>query len=775
MDSPATPLPKLNLLDAATAPTIKAAAHGYLDAGFNPLPIPKGQKHPDIEGWQNIRTTHDLIDLWYANPKYVGVSIRPGALGDNTLILDFDDRLSYEAFCAAFPALIETHTERSGSGKGWHKFYRVKRLPQISTSKLKREIVVDGQKTHIELFWDSGQIVVAPSLHPSGNYYTVEKALPVLELDNLDDVIEWIYSLAPEDERATAPTEPQRQAIPTKPGAHTLYAQKALDGMSADVARLTSVENDFQNDTCYKAVWKGAHYVARGDATEADLKQRFQSAMQDNGYIGAFGYTKFKKTFESAFNSGFHDNAYVPKCYQEKPKHERRNVLRTTTARIPVVAQHAPELPYEPPAPLTMWQAGRYMCVCPEYVVIHRLIVHDNLAADFTAAQLAESAWVSPTTAQKWIDATLRWRLISELTANFQGIEDNPPIPGKNAVNSTRGRKAVHYRLTPALADGMIHKALPDHVQELMEAPDPGVIYGEESEAAGVVDSGALETVSSASAATLDALEVTARAERAASRKAAEIEQRAELDMTPLPADELHCSVRATRTLLIETLWATDPTRVWTHGEYMWVAGTKKGNVSKLIAKSDKIMPAASPTFVSVTFANGNAHAAMQAACRAEHGAPAAWLDGNGEVISGFGRTVPADAAGGLINVGKVYVRRESAGSAWTPPEEKAKQEELPMQEPTEEAKLKAKQARARSVILPRLKGCLLAQGWKYIPGPYGYWERGDQTADNTFEDMVAALLLDYEWAKREQARRQTAEMVNPVLESLGARVKELA
>ena len=223
--------------------------------------------------------------------------------------------------------------ERSGSGKGRHQLVRVKNLPQLPTTKLKRKIVVDGQETSVELFWESGQIVLAPSIHPdTGKPYTVENAAPIVEVDNLDDFIAWVFSIAPDDERADGPREPQRATVDTLAGANQKYAQTAIESMFDDVARQGSFKHDFQNDACNKAAWKAAHYGARGDASYTWTKTIAEKAMRANTYIANASYLQFEKTFDSGWNTGLNDTAYVPKCYQEgfgkkKPKKSVRRRL----------------------------------------------------------------------------------------------------------------------------------------------------------------------------------------------------------------------------------------------------------------------------------------------------------------------------------------------------------------------------------------------------------------------------------------------------------------
>lgn len=444
-----------------------------------------------------------------------------------------------------------------------------------------------------------------------------------------------------------------------------------------------------------------------------------------------------------------------PRPFEIPDTRPLRGVIQARAAATPTTP---PTSQYEcaqnpTPSALTLGEAGLYNLVCPEYTVIHANAVYHGIAEDFTAQLLAELLWWSVDKAQRMIDKTLRWNLIStlenELTADFDTKAIDNSLVSKNAVNSKRGRKTTHYCLTPHLADDMITRLLPDVVQEIMQPSDPGTIYAEEAEAAGVDNPAALEAITRATALTNEADEVAAEAERRALRIARQAQRYAEIDETPFAVDQLPSSVREARTMAIEALIASDPDKVWKHSELMWVAGTTRHNVGALIAKSDRIMPAEQPTLIPVMFDGRAPLLAMEAACKAQHGAPVAWIDREGRTIEGFGPKPPPSAVGGLINVGKKYLRRTVATPALTPidrPEKTA-------HEPTEEGKQRAARSRMRGVILPRLRGCLLARGWKHIPGAYGYWERlgvggiPDRRA-NTFDDMVNALMLDISWAQ---------------------------
>jgi hypothetical protein len=335
-----------------------------------------------------------------------------------------------------------------------------------------------------------------------------------------------------------------------------------------------------------------------------------------------------------------------------------------------------------------------------------------------------------------------------------------------SAERQPRGAaKARHYHLTPELAEYGMSRELGNYAQELMEWGEPDVIVREEMLNAGRDEQEAadLETITQVVARSEEAFIVSADAERAGAKKAREMERLAESDETPFTPNRLAKSVTDLRVQLVEALISTGPEAIWRHAELMWIAGVKRNSVGALIQKSC-YAPAVTPTFKPVPVEGKKLHAAVKKKCVEERGAPVAWLNGRGEVITSFGRAIPPGAQGVLLNLGKKYIRREQARPVAESDESPGVVNEEPVPEaPATEAELalqeqKRGEKRAQREMIPRLRGCIRARGWRYIPGPYGYWERGEHTHTNTWEGMVEALLEDSQWARQEQGRLQAEE-----------------
>ena len=103
-------------------------AEQLIKSGYTPIPL-RG-KVPNVQAWQELRNvTLDKIENWEISNLFQNIGMVCGEASNNTVVIDFDGLVAYEAFVAAFPALAETLTVATGSGNGMHVYYKVDLLP----------------------------------------------------------------------------------------------------------------------------------------------------------------------------------------------------------------------------------------------------------------------------------------------------------------------------------------------------------------------------------------------------------------------------------------------------------------------------------------------------------------------------------------------------------------------------------------------------------------------------------------------------------------------
>lgn len=144
--------------------TALEAAREYATHGFCPVPIPAGQKAPARAGWQKMRISPDDVPSHFNGTGNVGIIT--GEPSGHLHDIDLD---SPEAVFLA-PALLDNTEMVSGRTQRpeSHRWYISEGLPYLKIAdplggKAACIVEVRGGDGH--------QTVVAPSIHPSGDFY----------------------------------------------------------------------------------------------------------------------------------------------------------------------------------------------------------------------------------------------------------------------------------------------------------------------------------------------------------------------------------------------------------------------------------------------------------------------------------------------------------------------------------------------------------------------------------------------------------------------------
>ena len=184
---------KSTIGSAAESKTVYEATRQYADLGFSVIPL-KG-KRPALKSWkgyQQQRATDDDIETWQGQGLLENVGIVCGAVSGNLIVLDLDGAAGYPAFAATFPQLARTFTVATGGGVGRHVYFRVKHLPPSVKA-------MDTPIGNLELCGEGRQVVAAPGIHPvTGNPYQIAIAADILQINDLDDLADWIQSFRPQ-------------------------------------------------------------------------------------------------------------------------------------------------------------------------------------------------------------------------------------------------------------------------------------------------------------------------------------------------------------------------------------------------------------------------------------------------------------------------------------------------------------------------------------------------------------------------------------------------
>ena len=141
-----------------TSSAVLIAVQHYTRQGWQPVPIPHGEKGPRLKGWQDLRLEDADLAKYFAGAMNVGLLLGEPSRG----LVDVDLDCS-QAIAMAEAWMPSTQLVHGRAGKPHsHRWYVCDPIPES-----KRFCDVDGAVL-IELRSNRHQTLVPPSVHPSG-------------------------------------------------------------------------------------------------------------------------------------------------------------------------------------------------------------------------------------------------------------------------------------------------------------------------------------------------------------------------------------------------------------------------------------------------------------------------------------------------------------------------------------------------------------------------------------------------------------------------------
>lgn len=137
----------------------------YLQHGWQPLPVPPGQKAPVLTDWPKLRLTSEQLPHYFSNGINIGLLL--GQASNDLTDIDLDDQ---KAVLLAPEFLPQTNMISGREGAPRSHFWCI--APGAVTKKFLDPVCADRKEaTLVELRSTGAHTLVPPSVHPSGERY----------------------------------------------------------------------------------------------------------------------------------------------------------------------------------------------------------------------------------------------------------------------------------------------------------------------------------------------------------------------------------------------------------------------------------------------------------------------------------------------------------------------------------------------------------------------------------------------------------------------------
>lgn len=280
------------------------AAKKMAEAGWKIFPCCVSSKSPATDhGFKDATNDPVMIDIWcqkyWSNQDEYSIGLATGGM-NGVWVLDIDKKtdgpISLSALVENYGP-IDTATAFTGGG-GFHYVFSCSDSFQVKTKV--------GILPGIDTRGEGGYIIIAPSKHDSGNYYSWEQTEIKETPDWLIDFLEKHNGLKTESQYDEH-SEPQiKDSIKT-----TAYGQKVLDEQCLQIQTAPEGQrNSIINTACCVI----GNYIAGGEINEDHAREMISSAVSING-IAQEEQSKTEKTIESGLNRGMKTPKHAQKKY----------------------------------------------------------------------------------------------------------------------------------------------------------------------------------------------------------------------------------------------------------------------------------------------------------------------------------------------------------------------------------------------------------------------------------------------------------------------------
>ncbi len=235
----------------------RVLARAYLERGWKPIPVPRGEKGPRLAQWTEFRATDASIDDDFSPSSNIGLLL--GEPSGWLVDVDLDCPEAVELADEYLPR-TEAETGRPGNPRS-HRWYICEGVEtkQYRDPKTKEML--------LELRSTGSQTLVGPSVHPSGECYEpLDQEPAVVDRDELVSRVESLYAAVLERRGHVLGAVPKSRATPRS---------DARARASAYLAKIPpAVSGSGGHDQTYAAATTLVHGFCLDEATALDMLVR---------------------------------------------------------------------------------------------------------------------------------------------------------------------------------------------------------------------------------------------------------------------------------------------------------------------------------------------------------------------------------------------------------------------------------------------------------------------------------------------------------------------
>jgi hypothetical protein len=274
-------------------------ALGYEQRGFSVIPLSGKVCRIQWQKHQQQRATSLEIGRWYNSHLLQNIGVVCGAVSGNLVVMDCDSREACAAFEEAFPALLNTYTVFTGSGKGKHYYFRCGTLPPTTR-------VMNVAGGNLELRANGCYVVAPPSVHPMTERTYKGNNLPILRVNNLEAVKRWLYTfISAKREKELgklnqSSAHPQRSVKPAPQRTMIDYHRAAKAALHMETRDVANAGEGARNNRLNVAAYNLGQLVGDGYLTYGEVEAALLNAAHGAGLPDG----EAQRTIESGIQKG---------------------------------------------------------------------------------------------------------------------------------------------------------------------------------------------------------------------------------------------------------------------------------------------------------------------------------------------------------------------------------------------------------------------------------------------------------------------------------------